>query len=141
MPEYPKEQIWKIYEKLPEELKEAIFSEGTAESIGNVCEKNGIDDPEKVSEIARLTGDVLLGLLPPDEFQETLEKELNLKPDVAKKVNAEIHRFVFYPIRESLSVLYQTQIVPPGMPKRPAKKAPPEKKEPKKKDVYREPIE
>jgi len=39
MTEYQKEQLWKIYEKLTEELKEAIFSEETAESIGRFVKK------------------------------------------------------------------------------------------------------
>ena len=78
MSQYPKEQIWKIYEKLPDELKDAIFSHDTAENISNICEKNKITNSEKISQIARLTGDVLLGLLIPNELQESLEKELKL---------------------------------------------------------------
>ena len=141
MPEYPKEQVWKIYAKLPEELKEAVFAEETAENISNVCEKNGIDDPKKISEVARLTGQVLLGLLPPDELEEALKKELKLKADVAKKINFGIHRFVFYPVRESLSALYQMQIVPPRVLKKEEEEKEKEKEKPKKRDIYREPIE
>ena len=91
--EYTKEQFWKLYEKLPQELKEAIFSEETADSIWDICSKNGIDD-ERVSEVARYTGRVLMGLLPPDELEETLEKELKLQKGVAKKVNQEIKKLV-----------------------------------------------
>jgi hypothetical protein len=40
--EYTKEQLWKLYEKLLEELKEAIFSEETANSIWDICSRNGI---------------------------------------------------------------------------------------------------
>lgn len=139
MPQYPKEQIWKIYENLPEELKEAIFSEETAESIDNVCQRSGIKETEKISQIAKLTGHVLLGLLLPEEFQQALEKEVGLKSELAKKVSFGIHRFVFFPLRESLSALYQTEIATPGMPK------PPEaitgKETSQKEDVYREPVE
>lgn len=134
MPEYPKEQLWKIYENLPEELKEAIFSEETANNIGRVCEENKISE-EKISEVARYTGHVLTGLLPPSEFQEILEIELKLESEIAKKVSFEINRYIFRPVKESLKLLYEEE--------RPEKEEVPEKEEkkPKKRDVYREPIE
>ena len=141
MPEYSKEQIWKIYEKLPGELKDAIFSQESAEDINNVCEKNKITKPEQISEIARLTGDVLLGLLMPDEFQETLEKELKLKKPIAKKIAFQIQRFVFYPVRKSLSELYQTDIQPPTEMPSEKVKTKSKTKPSGKKDVYRELVE
>jgi len=148
MPEYPQEQLWKIYENLPTELKKLIFSNDSAENIANVCQKNGITDDEKMSEIARLTGDVLLGIMPPAEFQKTLEKELKLKPEVAKKIDFGIYRFIFYPVKDSLAALYQTEVnVPESLEKiknmESASRETEEKKEKKskRKDVYRESFE
>ena len=129
MPEYPKEQLWKIYEKLPEELKEAIFSEETAESIGKICQENEVQE-EKIPEIARYTGHVFMGLLSPDEFQETLETELELESEIAKKIAFQINRYIFRPVQESLRLLYEET--------KPKRK---EKEKPKKKDTYRELIE
>lgn len=137
--EYTKEQLWKLYEKLPQELKEAVFSEKTAESIGRVCDKNGIKE-KKISEVARYIGRVLLGILPPAELQEILETELKLKKSVAKKVIQEINRFIFYPVKSSLEELYKIEITPSA----PSKVTPPPGEKPKvppKKDVYRELIE
>ena len=140
--EYSREQLWKLYEKLPKELKEAVFSEETANSIYDICQRNGVED-DRISEIARFTGRVLLGILPLDDFQETLEKELKLKKDLAKKVAQEINRFIFYPVKPLLEELYKIEIAPPAKPK----VAPPPKpleekpKVPSKEDVYREPIE
>ena len=151
--EYSKEQLWKLYEKIPQELKEAIFSEDTAESIWEICSRNGIED-ERISEIARYTGRVLLGILPPADFQETLEKELKLGKEVAKKVSQEINRFIFYPVKPALEQLYQIGIAPSEeieeAPSRVSAKEEKteisEKKEekpetPPRKDTYREPVE
>jgi len=110
---YTSEQFWKLYEKLPQELKSAIFNEETAESIWEICLRNGIED-ERISEIARYTGRVLLGVLPLEEFRETLEKELKLGKDVAKKVAQEINRFIFYPVKPCLEELYGIEIAPPA---------------------------
>jgi len=158
MPEkYTKEQLWELYQKLPPELQEAIFSEETANNIYSVCEKNGIVD-DKIPKIAKLTGDILLGLLPPEDFQASLELDLDLKSDLAKKISQEIHRFVFYPVRTKLSELYRKEIpTPAGEPSElePEEKLEKElakeklikekermragRKTPEKEDIYREP--
>lgn len=142
MVEYRQKQLWKLYEKLPEELKQAIFSEETADNIYDVCTKEGIED-NRISEIARYTGWVLLGLLVPDEFQKTLEEKVKLKEGVAEKIASGINRFVFRSVKESLSSLYKIEIAPlsevverlePLKPGAAIKESP-------KKDIYREPIE
>ena len=138
--EYSREQLWKLYEKLPQELKETIFSEETAESIGEVCDKNRVEE-EKISEVARYTGRVLVGLLPPAEFQETLERELKLKKEKAKKVSQEINRFVFFPVKSSLEELYKIEITPPAKPTKITLPSEEKAPVPSKEDVYREPIE
>jgi len=138
--EYTKEELWKIFEKLPDELKEAIFSEGTAENIFNICSRNGIED-ERLSKVALYVGRVLMGLLPPDEFEETLEKELKLEKETAKGINREVERFIFFPVKSDLEKIYKIEIAPPARPTRIT--PPPEEKPPTPpaKDVYREPIE
>jgi hypothetical protein len=139
MPEkYTNEQFWKLYEKLPQELKDAIFAEETGNNIYEICKRNGVE--EYLEEIVELVGQVLLGILPPDEFQEVLEKELKLEKEVAKRVSQEINRFIFYPVKSSLEELYKISITPPPVG---PKITPPTEKlpVPPKKDIYREPIE
>lgn len=150
--EYTKEEFWKLYEKLPEELQEAIFSSETTERIYEICKRYEV---EKVSEVAKYAGYVLLGVLTPEEFKEILEKELKLDPETTKKVDREIFRFIFFPVKSLLEKIYKIEIAPPaGMPPaRPAvrppaappeKVAPPEerpKAPPRRPDIYREAIE
>jgi len=138
--EYSKEELWKLYEKITPELKEAIFSEATADTVFNICTRNKIED-ERISEVAKYTGRVLLGILPPNDFQGVLEKEVKLEKEVAKRVAQEINRFIFYPVKSSLEELYKIEITPPAKPTKIT--PPPEEKPPAppKKDVYREPVE
>jgi hypothetical protein len=151
MPKYTQEQFRKLYEKLPEELKEAIFSTETADSIWNVYERNQI---KKVSDLAECVARVLHGVLPVEEFQKVLEKELKLKKDVAEKVFQEINRSVFFPVKESLATLYGKEFVPTAgkvatssskaekkSEKKPEKKPTPSPKIEVKSDIYREQIE
>lgn len=138
--DYTPEQFWKLYEKLPEDLKEAIFSEETANNIYDVCERNEV---EKVSEVAKIVGFVLLGVLSPNELRESLEKELNLKPEIAGTTFQEISRFILYPLKESLGALYETKIarvIPKKKIPSLGKKLAPSKPVSPRKDVYRETI-
>lgn len=143
--EYTKEQFWKLYEKLPQELKDVIFAEETGDNIYDISKRNGI--LEKLDQIVEYVGQVLIGVLPPDELQETLEKELELDKERAKRIGQEINRFIFYPVKANLEELYKIEIAPPAgvRPSVPKKAAPPEEEleeeKPKREDTYREPIE
>ena len=137
---YTSEQFWELYEKLPQELKDALFAEETGNNIFEICKRNKIED--NLDQIVEYVGQVLVGVLPPEDFQENLEKELKLKKDIAKKVSQEINRFILYPVRPALEQLYKIELAPSD---KPAKVAPPPSEEkpkvPPGKDSYREPIE
>jgi hypothetical protein len=152
--EYTKDQLWKLYEKLPADLKEAIFSEETADSIYSACAKYEIGK-DKISGVAKYTGHVLLGLLPPAEFSKVLEAEIGIDKDTAQKIDHDINRFVFWLVKESLTALYsaegdissearyKTVLAPPEETTETAvtKKEAPRKTRAKKNDIYREVIE
>lgn len=103
------EQYWQLFEKLPDELKSLILAEETAKNVFDICEGNEADI-EIIPEVARYTGRVLLGLIPPDEFQKVLEKNLELNGETAKNIAQEINRFIFAPAKASLEKLYETGI-------------------------------
>ena len=141
---YTSDQFWKLYEELPKELKDALFAEETGNNLYEICQKNGIE--EDLDEIVDLVGQVLVGVLAPEDFQGALEKELKLKKESAKKVSREINRFIFYPVRPALEELYKIEIAKPAGMEGPKPRIAAEDEEekpitPAKEDVYREPIE
>jgi len=97
------EQFWKIYQKIAPELKETYSSEETGNNIYSACEKNDVLD--NLEDIIILTGNVLLGVLPQNDFQEEVEK-ICTDAQVAKKVSQEINRFVFLPVQNLLQNFY-----------------------------------
>ena len=105
--QYTREELWKLYDKLPQELKEAVFSNETAEHNWGACERNQVST-DKVSLVASQVGNVLMGLVLPKDFQSVLQKEVGLKPAVAQAVAQEISRFVFYPVKAQLEQIHQT---------------------------------
>lgn len=104
MEELSKDKLWAIYETLPDNLKDAIFSEETSDAIWNICK---LHDVKKISDTAKIVGRVLMGLLPPKMLIQTLQDELMLNEDIAKKVGIEIEHFVFNTIKDELCALYE----------------------------------
>jgi len=155
MQNYTKEELWKLYEKLPPGLQEAIFSEENAEHISRICERYGLKE-EQISRVAKFSGRVLMGLILPEDFLSILKKEVGLEDYIAKQVAHEINRFVFAPVKDYLAQLHRVETVPAEKITQPSKKMPKEiseVKEPVPKspksfekertapDIYREPIE
>lgn len=138
--EYTKKEFWDIYEKLPDELQEAIFSPDTAEHVNNACERHELGT-ERTSQVAKFTGRVLMGLLTPEEFKKRLKVDVELTQEQIKNIYREINRFVFMPVRETLSALYGVEIEPSKKPEgvRVSGESGQDKKGSE--DRYREPIE
>lgn len=134
MPNYPREQLLSLYNSLPKELQEAIFSADNADKMFDICQRNNITDDKTISEIAKNSGYVLMGVLPPEELAKVFEKEIGLKKETAKNVSWEVSRFIFLPVRQYLEALYSAK----SFEKTEVKPEPPKKK---KTDSYREILE
>ena len=134
MPNYPKEQLWELYEQLPEDLQKATFSEEIGQTIQDVCNKEGIVDNDLIFNITKNVGYVFLGLLAPDDFLKVLKIELKIEKTKADQIYLKITKSIFSPLRKSLEDLYEIKI---------KETTPEEEKQerPKKEDSYREPAE
>lgn len=141
--QYTQEQLDKIVEKLPEELREAMFSMETAQEIGEICESYGIND-NRVGEISDRVGYVLAGLMLPQEVAQVLEKEVKLPRVLAEAIARDLNRLVFYPVKAALEQLHRMEIEVSAKivtPQPEEGEAPTEKPKPSGPDTYREPIE
>jgi hypothetical protein len=110
MPDYSKKELRELYDNIPKDLQEAVFSEKVADIIYNACTENGLETDKEITRVAKYTGYVLLGLVSPNKFSETLEKEMKITKTQAKNISQEIKRLAFSPIKESLENLYQIKI-------------------------------
>lgn len=102
--ELSRDQLWELYERLPEDLREAIWSEETADINGHLAEQYGFS--HQVSTFAELVGDALLGLLPPRELKERAQSDLGLAAKAAEALVRDVERLIFHPVRKSLDRLY-----------------------------------
>jgi hypothetical protein len=100
--EYTKDYFWEIYKQLPEDLKDALFSDKNNEVVTHICTQAGLNE-EQLAIVAKFTGRVIMGLLPLNEFPITLELELNISQDLANQINRQIYISIFKHLRVSLN--------------------------------------
>lgn len=105
MQKIPKDEAWKIYETLPKDLKQAIFSEETANSILSASQRNGLTD-QQTSQTAELVGYSLMGLLPLENLTQEIMQATNATQAQASQIFNEINRLVFFSVKISLDELY-----------------------------------
>src|SRR3990172_11314965 len=126
--EYSSRQLNELYKKLPWDLKDALFSEASANSIRAIGEKYNFQI-KKIGILADETGLVLFGVLHPKDFIPDLAQKLGVDKEVAKKIADDVNREIFQKVRVSLRKLYGitdeiTENVPVPAPA-PIQKAPP----------------
>ncbi len=102
--------FWQTYEKLPDSLKEALFSEENFNIISGICENNGLTDENTKSQIMKYVGRVLMGLMPIKEFPVILELELSLDSEKSRTVASDIDRQIFSRLRIELNKLYMENV-------------------------------
>ena len=145
--DFPKEKLQEIYESMPQDLKEALFSQEISDTINDICLENNLEE-KQISKIVEYVGYVFLGLLSPNDFEKTTKEKLIIKDDLAQKISRQITRLVFFPLKTSLELIYKIKIELPKEvieEKLPAEEEPPKEEKISSgkggKDTYREPIE
>ncbi|MCX6789579.1 MAG: hypothetical protein NTZ42_03150 [Candidatus Gribaldobacteria bacterium] len=103
---YPQEQTAELFDKLPRELRAALFSEDNAEFIAQIAKRYKIPD-EQIPAFAVLVGNILLGLLPPSTLAKVLEQELKIPAEQTVFISQEVSRLILYPVRNELAEFYK----------------------------------
>lgn len=100
--EFTKDYFWEVYKQLPEDLKEALFSDKNNEVVSHICAQAGLSE-EQLAIVAKFIGRVIMGLLPLDEFPVTIELELNISQDLTSQITRQIYISIFKHLRVSLN--------------------------------------
>ncbi len=100
-----REEFWEIYQSLNKDLKEALFSEKTAEAVSNISQYFQVSESE-ISLLSKLTGRVLLGLITPDDFPQAIKEEFGWNDQKSKTIANKISEQVFLPVADSLRELH-----------------------------------
>lgn len=102
---YTREELEQKYQKLPEDLKEAIIGVKTAETIYDTGQKNALH-VDQIGELADEVGLAMLGLTKTEDFVNHIKNRLQIGQTTAEQITREINEQIFLPIRESLMKLH-----------------------------------
>ena len=100
-----REELLKRYDKLPENVREVMFAEASADKIEELGKKYGflID---KIGKLADEVGYFMLGMTNPRDFPRQLMRELDIPESKANEIVGELNNSIFKPIREQLAQLH-----------------------------------
>jgi hypothetical protein len=87
---YSKEQKIKIFESLPEDLKEAIVSTETTTKTREISDKNSLM-LDQLSELVDEINLLLLGLTKTKDFTSNISKRLNIPYDQALSISKDVN--------------------------------------------------
>ena len=105
MKNFTEEQIAKMYDNLPEDLKDAIFGLEMNEIVEKIGRENHLNI-EQIGDLANETGMVMLGVTHPNEFIGNLADRLEVDKEKARAIAGEINEQVFKKVRESLRKIH-----------------------------------
>lgn len=102
----PKELEGK-FERLPQELRDAIAAEATANAVFEIGKRNGLTI-DKIGKLSTQMAYVFLGLIHPKDFVRDMKEALEIDLASAQKIADDINREIFYPVREHLRNLHNS---------------------------------
>ncbi|MFZ3074344.1 MAG: hypothetical protein WA093_04445, partial [Minisyncoccales bacterium] len=102
-----------LFQKLPEDLQDAIYAQANSENIQKICERNNI--PQSLDFMIRGIKNIYLGVLSPNDFFAALKTELKGKNGVGQIIT-EINNFLLFPYKESIEKIYNLQCQPQTAP-------------------------
>lgn len=93
------------YDKLPPEIREALFSAATADKVFEIGKKHGLLI-DKVGILSSEIGMLMIGITHPREFVGSLSISLNLSANDARKIAHDINMEILAPLHDHLLKLH-----------------------------------
>lgn len=109
MARFSNQQIETRYQKLPDALKDAMFSADVSEIVLQIGKKYGLAI-DKIGFLADEIGYIIVGLAHPNEFSQNLARALGTNENKTREIAAEVNHQIFFPLREALKKNHQFDV-------------------------------
>ena len=106
----------KLFEKLPQDIKEAMYGIDSSEAIQSISKKYNLLI-DKMGILSEETGLVMLGLTHPKDFISNLSARLQVDTMTAKSIARDVNEQIFKKVRESLMKIHGLGETPAETPK------------------------
>lgn len=102
---YTYEQLSEKIEKLPEDLREAIFGAESSQILQEIGKKYALHI-DKLGELVNEVGLVMVGITHPKDFIPNLAERLGVDKMTAKNIAQDVNAQIFAKVRESLKKIH-----------------------------------
>jgi len=100
------DQSTQRWDALPENIREALTSVTGSDFVWATCEAEHIPD-EKIYDVARIVGYVLMGFLHPDDAASEIKESLQIDIKIAQSIADAINKRIFDPLRADIDKVYK----------------------------------
>ncbi len=105
MQNFTPSQIQDIYDSLPGDLQNAIFSPESMDTYNQIQERYALDAHQR-EELSIQSGLLMMGLTEPKEYVLVLAEKLGIPRDKAAFIAQEVNRNILHPVRDSLKEIH-----------------------------------
>jgi hypothetical protein len=103
---YTDEEFDKVFDTLPEDVKEAMTAVNTINIMMGLKTKYNLHI-DQLGELSAEVGTLMLGATHPQEFIGKVETGLRIPRETAKLIATEVNEKIFRPVRESLMQIHK----------------------------------
>lgn len=105
MQKYTNQQYKEIFNKLPQEIRDAVSSYDGTEKIWKIGEDHKLQI-DQIGVMHQIVLDIIMGIIPTKNFAKVLAEELNISPLEAANLSRDIDENIFKPIKKSMITMY-----------------------------------
>jgi hypothetical protein len=102
----PREKVLERWDKLPQSLREAIFSEENENIIQNTVKTNNLTE-NQAQILSLIIGDIFRGFIHQNELANEIIKDLKINANIAASITSEINSKIFAQIKNDLEKAYE----------------------------------
>ena len=94
-----------FFEVAPESVKDAVLAPESIDVLDEIAKKYGLTK-EQYRKMGRYVDFVLVGVVPIKLFRETLEEEMEVDTETARKIAGEIRDKIFMKVKDELRKIH-----------------------------------
>jgi len=101
--------LLKKFNALPEKLRAVILAPESSDVLKAIAKSNNITGDMNFKKLRRYTTLILAGIVPITMFRQTLEDELRIDEDNARKIAIEVRDKIFMRVKDELRKLHKLE--------------------------------
>jgi hypothetical protein len=101
---YSDQELAKRFNELPKKLTGAIVSQQTLDALQSIAKENAV--AKDYPKLLRYTTAILFGIVPITLLRETIQEELQIDEERARKIAMEIRDKIFMQVQDELRKIH-----------------------------------